>query len=113
MTRSVIAALLLVASATLALAATDDELKAGIVGTWGQDSACTTGTLTFNADGSFALARGDTLDTGTWQIADGVLSGTTSDGSSRPDVKLSIEGDNLVLGDMEGGRSETLTRCAS
>jgi len=109
MIRPVLAALLFAASAPLALAATDDELKAAIVGAWGQDSTCTSGTLTFNADGTFALAREDRSDTGTWTIAGGVLSGTTSDGSSRPDVKLTIEGDTLIFGDMD----ETLTRCGS
>ena len=109
MTRPLLAASLLAASASLAFAATDDELRAGIVGTWGQDSACTTGTLTFNADGTFALARGEDSDIGTWQISGGVLSGATSEGSSRPDVKLRIEGDTLVFGEMD----ETLTRCGS
>jgi hypothetical protein len=109
MIRQVLAASLLAASTSLALAATDEELKAGIVGSWGQDATCASGTLTFNADGTFALARGDDSDVGTWQISGGVLSGATSDGASRPDVKLTIEGDTLVFGEME----ETLTRCAS
>jgi hypothetical protein len=108
MIRPILALLLFAASAPLALAASDDELRAAIVGAWGQDPTCTSGTLTFNADGTFALARGEDSDTGTWQISGGLLSGATSDGASRPDVNLTIEGDTLVFGEME----ETLTRCA-
>lgn len=100
--------MLFAASASLALAATDEELRALIVGAWGQDATCASGTLTFSADGTFALARGEDSDTGTWAISGGVLSGATSEGSSRPDVNRTIEGDTLVFGEME----ETLTRCA-
>jgi hypothetical protein len=108
MIKAVLVASLLAASASLAFAATDEELRTLIVGAWGQDPTCQSGSLTFNADGTFALARGEDSDTGTWQITGGMLSGATSDGNSRPDVKLTIEGDSLIFGEMD----ETLTRCA-
>lgn len=113
MIRPILTALLLAASASLACAATDEELKAEIVGAWGQDAACTSGTLTFNGDGTFSLARDDRAETGTWQITGGVLSGATADGSSRPDVKVRIEGDSLHLDGTDETPGETLTRCAS
>jgi hypothetical protein len=106
--RTVVAALGLVAFSSLALAATDDELKARIVGAWGQDPVCAEGSLTFAADGTFTIEMtGDDPEKGTWSIADGVLTGT-----DQPTSSVAIDGDTLSLGDPEGGgRVETFNRC--
>jgi hypothetical protein len=108
MVRPCLALLLLSASASLAFAATDDELRQQIVGPWGQDAECAAGALTFNADGTFAITRADDdPEAGTWQIAEGILTG-----SDQPTSTVAIEGDQLMLGDPEGGgRVETFTRC--
>ena len=109
MIRTALATLALAASASFAFAATDAELSAQIVGTWGQDATCSTGTLTFNADGTFSLARPSRNDAGTWEIADGVLTGTASDGNSRPAMTVSFEND--TLGMTSTGRTDTFVRC--
>jgi len=108
MMRTALAALALAAATTFALAATDEELRERIVGPWGKDAGCAQGALTFNADGTFALVRpGNDPATGTWQIAEGVLTGT-----GQPASTVAIEGATLSLGDPEGGGGlETFTRC--
>lgn len=108
MIRIIIAAAALASSASLALAATDDELREQILGPWGQDAACADGALTFAADGTYALVRpGDDTESGTWAIADGILTG-----EGQPASKVTIEGDSLSLGDPKGnGRVETFNRC--
>ncbi|MCB1500882.1 MAG: hypothetical protein KDK07_14005 [Bauldia sp.] len=111
MFRIVAAAVLLAGSASLALAATDEELRSQIVGSWGQDASCGTGRLTFNADGTFTLARPDRSQGGTWSIAGGMLSGTASDGSPRPDVGLSFEADTMIF--KFGKQEDRFARCAS
>jgi len=113
MFRTTVTALALAASASLALAATDDELKQQIVGSWGQDAECAEGALTFAADGTFSLVRpGDDDETGTWEITDGVLTGTSSDGGEQPASSVTIDGDTLSLGAPDGGsRVEKFNRC--
>jgi hypothetical protein len=111
MIRIAIAATVLAAAPLAALAATDQELKQQIVGGWGQDADCADGSLTFNDDGTFALAQPGRNETGTWDIAGGTLTGSTSDGSSRPDAAVTIAGDTLALG--TGDEAETLIRCSS
>ena len=108
MMRTTLAALAFAATTTFALAATDEELRERIVGPWGQDAACARGALTFDADGTFAIVRpDDDPETGTWEIAGGVLTGT-----GQPASTVTIEGTTLSLGDPEGGgRLETFTRC--
>ena len=109
-----LAAILLASASSLALAATDDELRAQIVGAWGADAACANASLVFNADGTFSINEGATDATsrpGTWSIANGVLSGATADGAM-PDVTLRIEEAKLYF--EEGGQVvNELTRCAS
>jgi len=109
MLRTTVAALVLAASAAVALAASDAELREAIVDSWGQDAACSTGTLTFNADGTFALARPDRNETGTWAIAGGMLTGTTSDGSTRPEVEVSFEADAMSFKNRSG--EDKFVRC--
>jgi len=111
MFRTSTAILALACSASFALAATDEELRQQIEGSWGQDLTCSTGRLTFNADGSFILARPDRGETGTWQIAGGVMTGTTSDGSSRPEVTISFGDGTLAM--TSGDHTETLSRCSA
>ncbi len=112
MRTSVFAAVLLAMAPTLALAATDDELRQQIVGGWGENAACAD-SLVFNADGTFTMLRAgaDPAGQGTWSIANGILSGATPDGSM-PDVTLRIEATKLYF--EEGGQVvNELTRCAS
>jgi hypothetical protein len=106
--KTVLAALALAALPTVALAATDDELRQQIVGTWGPAEGCADGALTFNADGTYAIIRtDDDPESGTWSISEGVI--TASD--QRPST-VTIEGNKLMFGDPEGGpRNETFTRC--
>ena len=109
-----LAALLLAAASSTAFAATDDELRAQIVGAWGADAACAEASLVFNADGTFSINEGGTDVAGrpgTWSIANGILSGATADGAM-PDVMLRIEEAKLYF--EEGGQVvNELTRCAS
>ena len=113
MIRTAVTALALTVSASIALAATDDELKQQLVGSWGQDPMCAEGALTFNADGTFGFVRpGDDTETGVWQIADGILTGTSTDGGDQPASSVTIDGDSLALGAPDGsGRIEKFNRC--
>ncbi len=108
MIRTVVATLALAASASLALAATDEELRQQILGSWGQDADCADGALTFGADGTYTIVRtDDDPESGTWSIAGGVITAT-----DQRDSTVTIEGDKLMLGDPAGGpRNETFNRC--
>jgi hypothetical protein len=109
-----LAALVFVSASSLAFAATDDELRQQLVGAWGADEACADASLVFNADGTFSINEGGSDAPGrpgTWSIANGILSGATSDGAM-PDVTLRIELPKLYF--EEGGQVvNELTRCAS
>ena len=108
MLKTSLAAIVLAASATIAFAATDDELNQQIVGPWGPDETCAEGALTFNADGTYTIVRADDEpESGTWSITDGVI--TASD---QPTSTVTIDGNTLVMGDPKGGPpKETLIRC--
>jgi hypothetical protein len=113
--RMIALAALLVAVPSLALAATDEELRQQIVGSWGQNAACAEASLVFNADGTFAMVEAGrdpaSQRGGTWSIAGGVLSGSTPEGSM-PDVTVRVEDTKLFF--EEGGQVvNELTRCAS
>ena len=103
-----LAALALAASTTLVLAATDDELREELVGPWGQDAECAEGSLTFKANGTFAVVRpDDDPENGYWSLMDGVLTAT-----DMPTSTVTIAGNTLSLGDPKGGsRLEQFTRC--
>lgn len=96
-----LALLPLLAPVSAAQAATDTELSTRIVGSWGQDSACLNGRLTFQADGTFALTQGARTETGHWTIRDGSLTGGTDDGSSRPRMLVEFDEGALVLSDVD------------
>ena len=102
------------ALAVPALAATDDELKQVLIGTWGDQEDCLSGVLVFNADGSFSSRNGsDPTDRqdGTYTIKDGKLNGTASD-HEMPEVTLIYEDGNLFF-QREGGDKDQLHRCAT
>jgi hypothetical protein len=111
MFRMTVTALALAVSTAVAFAASDAELREAIVGSWGQDATCSTGTLTFNTDGTFTLIRPDRNETGTWSIAGGMLTGIASDGSARPEVGVSVEGDAMIF--KFGTQQDKFARCAS
>lgn len=111
MFRTAAAFLALAGWASFALAATDEELREQLAGSWGQDLTCSTGRLTFNPDGTFSLARPDRNETGTWQITGGTLTGTTADGSARPEVTISFGDGTLAM--TSGDHTETLSRCSA
>jgi hypothetical protein len=113
MIRSAIAILALTASATLAIAATDDELRQQIVGAWGQDAACENGSLTFKDDGTFAfLQPGGAALGGTWTITDGVLSGSRDGGGSQPDTTISFADGRMTMTETaEPNRSAVFQPC--
>ena len=93
-----------------AQAATDAELGARIVGAWGQDGACLSGRLTFEADGTFTLTQGARTETGHWTIRDGALTGGSDDGSSRPRMLVEFDDGALVLSDVD--QRQVLRPCA-
>ena len=103
----------LIAGASAASAATDDELRTMLVGTWGQTAACAGMTLTFSDDGTFSAGkRGDdpaATRKGTYAIKDGKLSGE-ADGQAMPEVTLSVEGETIYFV-AESGTKETVIRC--
>ena len=109
----IIPAIALLAVATpvsVALAATDAELSAEIVGAWGQDTACRDGRLAFAADGTFTLTQGERTESGHWTIRDGSLTGGTDDGSSRPRMLVAFEDGALVLSNVDA--RQVLIRCS-
>lgn len=113
MIRAAIAVVALTASATFALAATDDELRKDIVGAWGQDAACESGSLTFKDDGTFAFAQpGGASIGGTWSITDGVLSGSRDGGGSQPDTTVSFADGKMTMTEtVEPNRTAVFQPC--
>ena len=111
MPRPLIAVAALLAATGAASAATDAELRAFIVGTWGQMPTCTADILTFKADGTFTSGEaGDAaMQAGTYRIENGKLSGEAG-GSPMPVATLSIEGDHLVFENADGTR-DVVNRC--
>lgn len=108
MLKTALAALALAASTTLALAATDDEIREELVGPWGQDAECAEGSLTFEANGTFVVRTADDRpEKGYWSLTDGVMTAT-----DMPVSTVTITGDTLSLGDPAGGtRVEQFMRC--
>ncbi len=109
MLKPALAALALAASTTLALAATDDELREELVaGPWGKDAECAEGSFTFKPNGTFTVVMADDRpEKGYWSLTDGVMTAT-----DMPTSTVSISGDTLSLGDPSGGtRVEQFARC--
>ena len=96
-----IALLAVIPPLSAAFAATDAELSARIVGTWGSEASCHNGRLAFAADGTFTLTQAARTEAGHWAIEDKGLFGSTDDGSSRPRMLVEFEGDALVLSNMD------------
>jgi len=113
MLRTAFFALALAVSASLASAATDDELRQQIVGAWGQDATCSTGALGFAADGTFTFSQpGKDAQLGTWAIAGGILTGSMA-GETSPDARVDITDAGLTIAEIDGGQTTTLLRCPS
>jgi hypothetical protein len=115
--RSFLVALALFAGVTAAAAAaapaTDDELKAKILGNWADTDSCKDGYLMFNADGTFVskAPEGSPPDedlTGNYVIKDGHLSGKTPE-FEMPTVAISFDGEKLVMG--TGPSADILVHC--
>ena len=114
MIRPALTILLVAASVSFAQAATDEELRQQIVGAWGQDETCSTGSLSFAADGSFAFTRpGLDTQTGTWSIAGGMLNGTRSDGSAQPEATVSFADGKMTISESGGTQSADFFPCPS
>lgn len=112
--RSPIAVLaMLIAGSTAASAATDDEFRQILVGSWSLSSACDSDRLTFNADGTFTFsdASGNPVNSrnGTYQVTDGRLTGESA-GSPMPEVTLSVEGETVVF-TTKSGSKDIIIRC--
>lgn len=108
-----IAAALLATLSVPALAATDDELKQAIVGSWGDEETCAQGRLVFNADGTFTSGPADdpaNVQKGTYTIVDGKLNGS-ADGTAMPEMALTIE-DGAIYMTEDGGSKDRLYPCA-
>lgn len=113
MIRSATALFTLAASVSCAFAATDDELRQQIIGAWGQDAVCSTGSLTFREDGTFAFAQpGVEPVGGTWSITDGVLKGTRDGGGEQPDATVSFtDGKMSMTEEGDSQRTAVFERC--
>ena len=111
--RFALTALAFFAAVTAAAAATDDEIKAKLVGQWADTESCKEGSLIFNADGTFIskAPEGSPPDEdlkGNFTITGGKLTGKTPD-FEMPTVAISFDGDKLVMG--EGQTADILVRC--
>ncbi|MEJ0011155.1 MAG: lipocalin family protein [Bauldia sp.] len=96
-----------------ALAATDDELKQAIVGSWGDEATCSQGRLTFSADGTFtsgSAADPADIQKGTYTIANGKLNGSAGD-AAMPEMIVTIEGGKIYLS-ADGSLKDPLYPCA-
>ncbi|KAB2872242.1 MAG: hypothetical protein F9K43_08005 [Bauldia sp.] len=113
MRRPIAVLAMLIAGSTAASAATDDEFRQLLVGSWSLTAACDGDRLTFNADGTFAFsdASGNPVNSrdGTYRVADGKLTGESA-GSPMPEVTLSVQGETVVL-TTKGGSKDTIVRC--
>ncbi len=92
------------AIAAPAFAASDDDLRKLIVGTWSDRADCTGAVLVFNADGTFlqvsSVDRSQRLN-GTYAINNGHLSGTAG-GTPMPDTALIFDGTHLAFQNGDG-----------
>jgi hypothetical protein len=100
--------------------ATDDQLRAMIVGTWSDPGGCAIVTVVFKADGTFASGYIGYQLIGTYQIVNGQIVGKhdmpqSGDGPGGEMKTLSIRFDSgkLVMFDPATGANpdDSLTRC--
>ncbi|MFO1184554.1 MAG: hypothetical protein U1E56_07190 [Bauldia sp.] len=119
MLRTVMATAVVLGAATgLALAATDAELRLKIVGYWSDNPDCHGAVMVFRGDGSMVQVDFDTkrippmitMADGTFEIADGRLSGTMN-GQAMPTVGLRFEDDRIYF--VEGRDESYLVNCPS
>jgi hypothetical protein len=114
MRATVLALILLIAGSAFASAATDDELRQQIVGSWADMAVCGEAALIFNADGTFELARDGEAPAdqtaGTYKVVNGILSGETSQGPM-PELAVRLDGGQLVF-ERDGQMVNTLVRCS-
>ncbi len=113
MKKIVIAAAFLATLSVPALAATDDELKQAIVGSWGDEATCSQGRLVFNADGTFtsgSAADPADIQKGTYTIINGKLNGSAGD-SAMPEMTITVENGAVFMA-ADGGTKDRLYACA-
>lgn len=111
--RSILISTLMAAAALPAFAATDDELRAAIVGAWGNTEECNASILTFREDGRFQLrdvSIGVEEPIGNYTITNGRMYGQTGD-NVMPEVTLILDGGILYFGNADGSR-DRLYPCA-
>jgi hypothetical protein len=112
MNRLFLLAALATAFGSPAFAATDDELKKAIVGSWGDAADCSTGVLVFTADGSFASSSGTDpgdAERGTYTLVGGKLNGSAGE-HVMPEVTVIFDGPDLYFQN-EGGSKDRLYPC--
>lgn len=111
MLRSLLVLAALTAVAAPAFAASDDDLRKAIIGTWGNTPACDDQELVFRADGTFTMhsASDPNDEQGTYQISGGHLTGS-SGGNAMPDMVVQYDGKTLAFQDPSGD-SEPVNPC--
>ena len=114
--RLLFATLALLAFVNSAYAASDAEIKAKLLGSWGTGEACKEGSLTFKADGTFVSKAGagggpDDDLLGTYAVVDGKLKGRAGE-IEMPTLSIRFQNDTLMLLDDEDpDYGDTLVRC--
>ena len=115
MLRTTVFSAALAASATLALAATDDELRQQIAGSWGADAECAAWSVNFGPDGRYVLDRPGTYQDqmGKWAISAGVLSLAKDTGNPEPDATIAFADDTMIFSGTDRGTpfKQQFTRC--
>lgn len=113
MKNAFVSACFLIALASPTLAATDDEIKQALIGTWGESEGCKEGILVFNADGTFKSGVADDPDsgeTGTYTLVGGKLNGKT-DSHDMPEVTVAVEDGKIVFHGAEVDERQELFAC--
>jgi hypothetical protein len=97
-----------------ALAATDDELKQALIGTWGDSGDCKDGILVFNSDGTFTSGSADDpadVQKGTYTLIGGKLNGK-ADGDPMPEVTVTVEDGKLTFNGSGPDEKQVLVPCS-
>ncbi len=96
-----------------ALAATDDELKQALVGTWGDSEDCKDGILVFKADGTFSSGSATEpadVQTGTYTLIGGKLNGEAG-GNAMPEVTVTADNGKLTFNGSTPDEKQVLVPC--